>query len=510
LPDPRDDVVAFADRVLGQPLWNHQAEAARSDAFITSIAAARRTGKTELGETLAIWTAMRERNVTVLILSATQDAARRLTESIAAKLNANRLTRGAVVDDFATRITLTNHSRIISLPASQRQVRGYGRGVRLVILDEAGFMPKELWAAAHYTALDERPQSRILMLGTPWGGPEHFFRRAFGAGLDGDPDHASFHWTFEVNPRLDRAYLERQRDRVSPAEYAAEVLGEWSDAIGSLFPRDLLDAQTADLQLPQLYELKPPARAAAGVDWGVSYDRSAAVVLYRLPVADLNPAAPTLPRFVAMPYVWKAGALLGSVVDDLVAVRSCFRIVSTETNGVGVGPSQDLVRRMRGSGDKREWNMVFTTAAKKTAGYGCILNLLERGQLVLPRHPDLLRQLAGLRFQQGERGFTHIEAESDATHDDVADALMLAALPHSPPGSHRIRCHLAALADVRKAPPDADVPELDEPVVETGAGLCVYERPPLQSVMGRHITVRASVKQPEPARMGRFTIKGGL
>jgi hypothetical protein len=510
LLDPREDVAAFSAQVLKQDLWDHQADAAKSEAFITSIAAARRTGKTELGETLAIWTAMRERNVIVLILSATQDAARRLTESIAAKLNANRLTRGAVVDDFATRITLSNNSRIISLPASQRQVRGYGKGVRLVILDEAGFMPEELWAAAHYTALDERPQSRILMLGTPWGGPEHFFRRSFMAGQEGDPDHSSFHWTYEVNPRLDRAYLERQRDRVSPAEYAAEVLGEWSDAIGSLFPRDLLDLHTADVVLPQLDELRPPARAIVGVDWGVSYDRSAAVVLYRLPVADLNPAAPTLPRFVAIAYVWPAGALLGSVVDDLAVVRSCFRIVSTETNGVGAYPSQELVRRVRGSGDKRQWNEVFTTAAKKTAAYGCILNLLERGQLVLPRHPDLLRQLAGLRFEQGERGFTHIEAEDAATHDDVADALMLAALPHSPPGSRRIRCHLAALADVRKAPPDADVPELDEPIVETGGGLRVYRRPPLQSVTGRDITVTASVKQPELARMGRFTIKGGL
>src|SRR4051794_4724806 len=188
MTDPRDDVAAFADRVLHRPLWPHQIEAAQTDAFITVIAAARRTGKTTFAETLAIWTAIRERNVKVLMLSATQDAARRLTESIGATLNARPLTRGAVVDDFATRIRLTNGSEIISLPASQRQVRGYGAGVRLVVLDEAGFMPGELWAAAHYTALDERPRSRILMTGTPWGSADHFFRRAFATGREGDPD----------------------------------------------------------------------------------------------------------------------------------------------------------------------------------------------------------------------------------------------------------------------------------------------------------------------------------
>jgi hypothetical protein len=263
----------FSAEVLKEPLWPHQLEAASSDAFITCIAAARRTGKTTLAEHMAIYTAFANRAAKVIVLSATQDAARRLTESIGATLTANGLTRGSVVEDYATRITLTTGSQIVSLPASQRQVRGYGKDVLLVILDEAGFMPSELWAAARYVALDERENgSRILMVGSPWGAADHFFRKAFEAGQEGDPDHASFHWTFEANPNLDRAYLERERHRTSPAEYAAEVLGEWSDAIGSLFPRELLDRQTADLLLPELSELQPPARGIVGLDYGVSFD----------------------------------------------------------------------------------------------------------------------------------------------------------------------------------------------------------------------------------------------
>jgi len=298
-------VEAFAERVLHRPLWAHQVEAANSDRFVTTVAAARRTGKTVLAETLATHTAFANRGCRVLALSATQDAARRVTESIGATLTRSSLTRGAVVDDYATRIRLTNGSEIVSLPASQRQVRGYGEGVLLVILDEAGFMPSELWTAAHYTALDERASgSRLLLLGSPWGGYEHFFRRAFEAGLDGDADHATFHWTYAANPNLDHAYLERQRDRVSPSEYAAEVLGEWSDAAGSLFSRELLERQTADIDLPKFGQLVGPARPAVGLDWGVSFDRSAAAVLYRLPVAYLNPDLEPRPRFVVIPKVW--------------------------------------------------------------------------------------------------------------------------------------------------------------------------------------------------------------
>jgi Terminase large subunit, T4likevirus-type, N-terminal len=157
------------------------------------------------------------------------------------------------------------------------------------------------------------------MIGTPWGGPEHFFRAAFEAGEDGDPDHGSHHWTYEANPKLDAAYLRRMEDRVSPAEYAAEVLGEWSDAVGSFFPRSLIEANTADLVLPGLHGLRPPARLLLGVDWGVSYDRSAAIAIARLPVAYLNPGRPPRPVFgVAAVEVWAAGAALSDVVGDLV------------------------------------------------------------------------------------------------------------------------------------------------------------------------------------------------
>ncbi|MGI8804343.1 MAG: terminase large subunit domain-containing protein [Thermoleophilaceae bacterium] len=486
------NLATFSERVLRRPLWPHQIEAADSGAFITTIAKARRTGGTVLAETLAIHTAFSNRGCRVLILSATQDAARRLTESIALTLNANPDTRGALVDDFATRVRLANGSEIISLPASQRQVRGYGARVLLVILDEAGFMPSELWTAAHYTALDERANgSRILMLGTPWGGAEHFFRRAFAAGEEGDPDHSSHHWTYEANPLLDRAYLERQRERVSPVEYAAEVLGEWSDAVGSLFPRALLERQTADVEVPDLSGLLPAARPVVGMDWGVSFDASAAVHVYRLPVAALNPDAEPRPRFIAVPHVWPAGTPLSQVVDDVALANLPWRFIATETNGVGAMPSQEVEAQVRRSQPRLKcmWFRIATTNATKTASYGAILGLLEQGQLVLPRHPDLLRQLAGLRFEQGERGFTRIEADTPATHDDVADALALVAMPHARLDGRGVTCRLAVLARRDGTVPDASpaLPE-DVEVATTGGGLRLPRRPVLQSVAGPELT----------------------
>jgi hypothetical protein len=327
-------------------------------------------------------------------------------------------------------------------------------------------MPSELWQAAHYVALDERWNgSRLLLLGSPWRGREHFFRRAFEAGVDGDRDHASLQWTYKANPLLDAAYLERQRDRVSPAEYAAEVLGEWSDAQGSLFPRELLERNTADYDLPTLSTLYGSAQPMLGVDWGVSFDRSAAVAIGRLPVAELNPERPARPIFgVAAVEVWPEGTRLADVVGDVLASPAPWLVVSPEESGVGAGPSQDLLAhlRRRSSGardaaleryrhtDSEPWawtrelqppmaaNPLSTTAAKKATAYGFLLSLLEQERLVLPRHPDLLRQLAGLRYEQSERGMVRIEADSPGLHDDVADALMLATPPSRAMGAHGV------------------------------------------------------------------------
>jgi AAA domain len=482
-----DDVAVFAAKVLRRPLWDHQLEAARASAFTTTIAAARRTGKTTLIETLAAWTCVRERGVKAVILSATQDSARRVTESIGETLSANPLTRGAVVDDFATRIRLTNDSEIISLPASQRQIRGYGRGVKLLVIDEAGFVPEELFRAARYVALDERGNgARIILTGTPWGGPELFMRRAFDAGNDGDPEHASFHWRYDANPLLDHAYLERERERTAPAEYAAEVLGEWSDAEGSMFPLSLLERQTADLALPTLRELVEGAEPFVGLDWGVSFDRSAAVAIYRLPVELLNRQREVLPRFVALPRIWPRSTPLSDVWKEVVGVRARFACLSSETNGVGAGPSQEIRRLLtERRRSPRAWNPVHTTNETKTAAYGAVLQLLEREQLVLPRDPDLLRELRGLRFEQGERGFTRISAESASVHDDVADALACSMAPHTSPSVRRRvviellkYAHPGAVLDAR--PWERRLEGV--PVVETGGGLRVWERPPLQSV----------------------------
>lgn len=511
MPDPTMSTIVFAREVLRRPLWIHQEAAVRSKAFVVSIAGGRRSGKTHAVQAKALHVAATNRDARVLVVSPAIENSRNFLRDLSDLVQGSRL-RGSVTDDQTQVITFTNGSEIRCVAATAAQVRGRGRNLRLVIVDEAAFVPGQVWRDLFYTLFDLRSQgSQAYLVCSPWGPPEHFFRQSFERGMQGDPDYQSFRWSMLDNPTLSKDFIARERERIAPSEAAAEIDGEWSSAIGSLFTQQTLEAATADVVIPSLAELHGPARGILGADWGVSFDQCAGVGIFRLPVTDLNPDLEPAPHFIALPWTWPAGSPLHRVVDELVPASGNFRCISSETNGVGAGPTQDLFRRARRANPhvKFVWNGVTTTAASKTAAYSALLNLIERGRMVLPRHPGLLRQLAGLRFEQGQRGFMHIEAEDAAVHDDVCDALMLAALPFRSPAAKRVICRLSTLADPRRMLLDQSVPELESPVVTTGAGLRAYERPPLQSVHNREVSLYAKPLPPKPQgiQAGRFLFK---
>ena len=78
------DVEAFADGVLGRGLWPHQLDVARSGARYRVICAGRQVGKSVLLAVLALHTAATRRGATVLLVSAGEEASKRLLGECAA------------------------------------------------------------------------------------------------------------------------------------------------------------------------------------------------------------------------------------------------------------------------------------------------------------------------------------------------------------------------------------------------------------------------------------------
>jgi hypothetical protein len=506
--DVRSDAVVFANDVLNVDVWDHQAGPLRSTARNVNIAGGRRSGKSATAQVKAVHVASTRRNAEVVCVLPNIDSGKDWLREASDILYTSKL-KDSVTDEQTQSIEFSQGGVIRVLPATAGQLRGHGRNLLLVILEEAGFQDPEVVRHVSYALLDNYDEgAQLWQVGSPWGGTQHPFRVYFQRGVEGDQDYESFEVRTQDNPLLPKDFIERERARLSPSEAAAELDGQWSEAIGSLFPRALLEAHTAPYAIPSMEALCPPAQPIVGLDWGVSFDKTSAVYMYRLPLAELNPDREPVPTFGVFPYTWPSGTANNTIVDLIVKNPAHPRYVASETNGVGSFCSEELFRRIQELPYKweRNWHWINTTAATKTAAYSCLLSLLERGQIVLPNDPDLLRQLAGLRFEQGTRGFLKIEAEVAAVHDDLCDGLALCSLPYT--ANKKTACGLLQLAGP-KAYRDELLPALDCETVKTGAGFTLYQRPTLQGVRGQGLTEYAEQLPARPdneRRIGDWVI----
>lgn len=432
LASPALDAGAFASEVLNAPLWDHQKELLASPARYRCVVAGRQSGKSRALAVLSLFEAATRRGITVLLVSAGETASRRLLEEAAALAAGSPRLRGSVLDESKSALTLSNGSRILSVPASERQIRGWP--VDLLVIDEAGFVSDSVWRAAE-PAIGAR-HGRVVLASSPWGTPEHFFRRLWQRGMD-RPDEwvGSFHWPSSISPLMDTALLEQIRQREAPDYFEREFLAVFTDDAGSYFKEAELTAAVADYELASLERARREEWNAygpmtsglvAGVDWGAARDSSALVVVGPLEDQGLNvnEMGGGMRLFVAAVEERQDGNW-DSFITHCAEAAVAYPIWATvsERNGVGAWPTADLERRLPyGHNVAAAW----TDTRRKMSGYGMIRGLLEQRALVLPAHSQLLSQLRALRFEQLPNGGMRIEVPESAGHDDVADALMTA------------------------------------------------------------------------------------
>ena len=92
------------------------------------------------------------------------------------------------------------------------------------MISRFSFAPPGVFRDGRYALLDNREAgAQGWLVGSPWG--DGFFWESHRAGLDGDPDFASFTWPTALNPRLQADWIERERARLNSLEAAAELDG---------------------------------------------------------------------------------------------------------------------------------------------------------------------------------------------------------------------------------------------------------------------------------------------
>lgn len=457
LLNPALDPAAFADQVLRRPLWPHQIEFARSKAKFKTVNAGRQVGKSEVLAVTALFEAATRANIFVLILSAGEAASRRLLATAAQLASRSDLLRGSVADESKSTIVLSNGSTIMSIPASERQARGWSADC--LILDEAAFIGEDIFNAVEPVTI-ARPGSKIILASTPFS-TDHFFYRLWRRGMDTpDARYASFHWPSSISPLISATDLEDLRQRTNPLIFNREYLAEFTDSQGALLTpeeisRAIVDYDFIDPELVErqgywktkhyafgqsetIYNLPP---VVGGIDYGKRQDAQALVLLGILDDNGVNVKQATSKN--AGDYIFWIPWLeyhhdMGYEpwAERIVEVCTGYHVrsLASEANGVGSAATEmleTLMGRALDDGRLPLWDgrysthvaAVWTDNRRKQRMFGRLKAMLQSGKLILPRHPELLQQLAGLEMTLSEAGNTKIEVPAARGHDDIADAL---------------------------------------------------------------------------------------
>jgi hypothetical protein len=528
VPDLRElagSVAVFAG-AIGQPLTDWQARSLVLERRLTAIMAGRQLGKSRAMAILGLWWAFRRREQHVLIVSASDHAARRVLAEAAGMARGSRLLADSVTDDQRGLLRLSNESVIRSVAASEAAVRGWS--VDLGLLDEAALASDDLITGAFLPTMAARPDARAVLASSATRAAGAFYD-LHRAGELGDENIAAFKWVSKLvggdcdTPWMSATGIALDEAAMSPVRFDAEHRAIPAGGGSPLFTPQELARMFVDYVPDQLGSMGGGAKVLWGQDWGSAVDRSAGVGLVRLPVSEPGR------RVVAVRAVrrWDAGAPLPAVVREIGRSPAAFKAVVAELNGLGAPCAQLLwgelelrpytvgggrerqpravlvqdrpdspfeppvkVKRQRFKGFVTERVGVTTSAQSKAATWSAIRLAVQKGELIAPAsETDLRRELALLEVGLSQGGVEKIEAS--VGHDDLADALYLACAPYKRNGSPEWSCSLADLLDPRKLLPESPVP----PVVAASEhvagpdGLMVPRRPAWMSITGAELTV---------------------
>lgn len=516
----RDNLMAFA-LAINTPLELWQADALRLEQRITAIVAPRQSGKSRSLAVLALWWAFRTRGQTVLIVSAGEEASRRLLAEIRAIVNASPMLRTSTVDEQAGLLTLDNGSEIRSVPASERQIRGWS--VDLLLVDEAALVPDDLLLGAAFPTTAARPDACIVLASSATSATGAFYDHAI-RGEAGSEHVRTYRWQLAYATWISPSVISAARDSMTEMRFNAEYMGVFASGQDALFTRAAIERVLCDRILHPLDGLQGPARVNAGVDWGGSNDRSVFAAIGRVPNENVFA--------VVCAHRWLAGAPFSEVTQQIVTTPAHIQTLTLEANGLGLPLCQEVVRLWRerdkfaGGGTPQRYKIIsgadtggsgrkkyktppsptrprpfatlkhpyHVTAASKAATYSALRLLVDKQQLLIPRAAeDLIRELLMLRVDLSPSGGERIEASSG--HDDIADALAMALGPHQLQ-SKEWRTEITRLAE-------KDAIRSAEPVREDDPSA-------FQSVGGRDVSaISLPVPTAKPVnveRHGQFTI----
>lgn len=300
-------------------------------------------------------------------------------------------------------------------------VQGRGRGLDLVVIDEAGEQTGSTWEQVIRPSLLDTG-GRALIIGTPKG--RDWFYKLHARGRDSTDDEvAAFQFTSYDNPHIPDADIEAERatmpERVFKQEYLAEFLEDEGAVFGNVRERNARPYHVEDVTGSAPY--------ASGVDLARKSDY--------LVAATLDADGMLVGFLRDRGFSWAAARR--RLTDYLSAFPGECHIDASRDNSVVedvANAVEDVHVEAVNFTSSRKANMVENLAAR-----------LETEDIVLPLpstetddtrpHPwdALYHELESFQYDASGRGVSYSAPEGE--HDDTVDALALAAEVDPAPAS---------------------------------------------------------------------------
>ena len=219
--------------LAGQPPDPWQAALLRSPSKRLLLLCNRQAGKSTTAGKLALREALLHPPALVLLLSPSLRQSAELFRKVLDSFSA--LGRPAAVTyESVLRIEFTNGSRILSLPADEKNIRGFS-GAAMLVIDEAARVEDALYYAV-------RPMlavsgGKLVALSTPFGKRGWFYQEWHGQNA-----WERVRVTADQCPRIPKEFLEEEKRTLGPEWYAQEYECSFTSGSGMpLFPSEWLD-----------------------------------------------------------------------------------------------------------------------------------------------------------------------------------------------------------------------------------------------------------------------------
>jgi hypothetical protein len=225
------DRVAFAEALgLDPDPW--QRDLLRSSSERVILNCSRQSGKSTMTAVITLHRALYHPGSLILCLA----PALRQSQELFGKVLGFYRDLGRPVSPQAERklsLQLENGSRIVTLPGTEKTIRGFS-GTALLVLDEAARVADELYFAVK--PMLAVSGGALMMMSTPYGKRGVFFEEWTGAG-----GWERYEVPADKCPRITEEFLEEERASLPPWVYRQEYECSFEETEDQVFTTDLID-----------------------------------------------------------------------------------------------------------------------------------------------------------------------------------------------------------------------------------------------------------------------------